>query len=417
VHAGCNNPFDKKTKWVVTLKKDDKNPYGSYLSFQSLKYYFPKAKVQSLSGGFRYSNIDGNMHYGDGTSLLVLLGLDFFISEAEMEQLLLFAENGNEIILFCSRLDEKLEQKLKCVKQTDGYEQTPLTRNNDGSENLYALKLAGPNSTGYGYTGRTLQNYFDLLPETKDSSIVMNPFGIKPDGADETDKEEDTLVISMPDTLGYAANHPNFIRYKVGEGHITLHAAPLALSNYFLLQGNNREYLDGVWHTLPDGIMNIYWSEYFKHSDKGSSLDVLWKYPATRWALIVAIFTLLCYVIFESKRRQRIIPVIPVTENSSVSFVETVGRLYYNKGDHANVAEKMIQHFLEWVRTTHRLNTNILNAEFAIALARKTQHTEADALKLMDMIHNVRLGSVAVNEAYLYELYNTIQSFYKNEPS
>jgi hypothetical protein len=92
-----------------------------------------------------------------------------------------------------------------------------------------------------------------------------------------------------------------------------------------------------------------------------------------------------------------------------------VGRLYYNKGNHDNIAAKMIQHFLEWVRTHHQLNTNIINAEFVAHLARKTQKTEEEVNKLAEMIHNIRLGSVKVDEPYLYELYNTIQSFYKNE--
>lgn len=214
--------------------------------------------------------------------------------------------------------------------------------------------------------------------------------------------------------MGHAAAMPDFIRYQVGEGHITIHAAPLVLSNYFLLQDGNKNYLDGIWHTLPTGISHIYWNEYYKRRAEASSFSVLWRYPATRWALITALFTLLMYVLFESKRRQKIIPVIERTENASLSFTETVGRLYYNKGNHANIAEKMIQHFLEWVRNRYYLNTNHLNSDFAQHLSKKTGEPIETVSRLMEMIHEIRTGSIQPDEPYLYELYTTIQQFYKN---
>src|SRR6185437_2169145 len=71
----------KNTKWNVTLNKEDKKPYGTYLAYQSLKYYFPNAKVDAVSRWFRYTDIDNSMKYNyDGASLLVMVGLDFYIS-------------------------------------------------------------------------------------------------------------------------------------------------------------------------------------------------------------------------------------------------------------------------------------------------------------------------------------------------
>ncbi len=405
--SACENPFaQKKTNWEVSLKKDDKKPYGSYIAYHALPYYFPGARIEPLPDGFRYTSIDASMHHAGSPSLLVLLGLDFYLSAAELEQLIQFAGAGNEIMIFCSRMDEALERRFKCYKHSTAGEGMKLTPLYTGQENIGILSLKPGKNIKYGYEGRSLQSYFTL--EEKDTAGIERYITID----DETATEEP--VISGPDTLGYRGAMPDFIRYKTGRGHITFHAAPLVLSNYFLLQSGNKGYLDGLWHILPAGIQHIYWNEYYRRRAEASSFSVLLRYPATKWALILALFTLLMYVLFESKRRQKIIPVIEQPENASLSFTETVGRLYYNKGDHSNIAEKMIQHFLDWVRTQHHMNTNHLNYDFIRNLAAKTGETEQTVTRLVEMIHEIRLSHTTPDEAYLYELYTTIQKFYKN---
>ena len=74
----------------------------------------------------------------------------------------------------------------------------------------------------------------------------------------------------------------------------------------------------------------------------------------------------------------------------------------------------MVNQFLEWVRTKYLLNTNQLNDEFNRHLAMKSGQPPEVVNELTSMIHEVRLRSVKADEAYLYQLYNTIQQFYKN---
>src|SRR4051812_47496398 len=88
--AGCKGDKLQQeiVKWRVTLDKEDKRPYGTYLAYQSLKYYFPGATVAPLSRGFRYSSMDNKMKSNNsGHTLMVLEGLDFYVSENEWEEL------------------------------------------------------------------------------------------------------------------------------------------------------------------------------------------------------------------------------------------------------------------------------------------------------------------------------------------
>lgn len=404
LNAGCSNPFHKKTDWTVSLKNTDKSPYGTYLAYNSLKDHFQDVEINILSKWSSFNNLDKEVRRNyNGATLLILEGLSFNLTQAEWDHLLEFANDGNEVILFSSYPDRKIQNKLHCTKKMSGMEEYPLSSFNTGEKNMGALSLK--NTPGnFGYNGHSIQGYFEADTTDHDNEDVDTSYA-----------NSHFTVAAIPDTLGYVKGKTNILRYTVGEGHITLHAAPLVLSNYFLLQNENKNYLDGLWSTLPADINHVYWLEYYKRSLPVSGANVMWRYPATRFATIFAILALLIYVLFESKRRQRIIPIIPPMQNSSVSFVETVGRLYYNKKDHTNLADKMISHFLEWVRNTYFINTNQINDTFIEQLTLRSGQPEETVRGLAHMIHETRLRNATGDEAYLYELYNTIQQFYKSK--
>ncbi len=406
--AGCTGSKDKgKTDWSVTLDHDKKTPYGAAIAFQTLPQYFPGARREPLSHWFRYTSIDEHMYGGyDSSSLLVLLGLQCFVTDEEWTSLLKFAKAGNEVFLLSSNLDVHFRRALHCNKVSVGDEEYPLSRFNDGSVSRMALRLLPDSGKAYGYTGRTLNSYYELHQPLEGDTLAEN------EGTDEYERRTlEASIDTIPAVLGATAGKPDFLRYKIGTGHITLHAAPLVLSNYFLLQQDNKSYLDSIWHTFPANVSVIYWNEYYKRSTQGSSLSVLFKYPAIRWALIIAALTLLLYVLFGLKRLQRVVPIIPPAENTSLTFVQTVGRLYFNKGAHANLAEKMIQHFLEWVRSSYYIDTAELNDAFSERLAAKSGKSPEEATALVNRIHDIRLGAHVTPE-YLYELHYSIQSFY-----
>ncbi len=396
--CGPDKLMKDRVKWQVNLGKDNKKPYGTYLAWSSLKYFFPDARIEALSPGFRYSSMDNTMKYNnDGRSLLILHGLNFYISDEEWSALKEFINNGNEVVLFCSRLDNKIEKELNCFKVINEEESIFYDLNHE-KDNLHVLKTWKSLLVTYGYEGRSLLGYFNIQPDT----------------TEQANDSSATYFSVFPDTLGYEHNQPDFIRYTLGDGHLTLHAAPLVLSNYFLLQDGNENYLADLWQTLPGNINHVYWNDYFKRSVKSAGIGLLFKYPATRLAMWLAIIALILYVLFEGKRKQRIIPIIPPLKNDSVSFVETVGRLYYNKGNHNNLSQKMVLQFLEWVRTHYFLNTNLLNQDFIRQLTIKSGQPESAVKGLMEMIHEIKLGTAYIDDAYLYQLYTTIQIFYKN---
>jgi len=399
----CDTLFKRKTNWAVSLGKEDKKPYGAYLAFQSLRHFFPGAKITDLSPGFRYSTIDDAMMHQPKRSLFVAAGLDFYLSQAELKNLIKFVREGNEVAVFGRSIDKKLEQLLGYRIVSNGEEEAGLTKFNNGRDNLGKLSIYGLEGRRFGYQGKALKATFRIITDSSGKEPM-----------DEVLDAEIRLDTLVADTLGFFGDGPDILRFKIGQGHLTLHAAPLSISNYFLLQPGNLDYLQAFWNTFPSGIGHVYWNDYYKRDSKTADLGVLLRYPATRWAFFLALFTLLIYLLFESKRKQRIMAEIKPLENSSVSFAETIGRLYYNRANHTNLGEKMIQHFLEWVRTHYFISTSRLDDQFARSLQVRSGLPSSVVNSMMELIREVHIERKQITEADLYHLHQTIQQFYNS---
>ena len=123
----------------------------------------------------------------------------------------------------------------------------------------------------------------------------------------------------------------------------------MAFTNYFLLHKDNDAYYNEALSVIPKDETKITWDEYFLHKlfdghnkdDNKGWLYVLFKYPPFKWGLLAAIITIGVYVLLETRRKQRYIPAIAKPRNDSLDFVKTIGRLYYEKNDHRDLAKKM----------------------------------------------------------------------------
>jgi predicted nucleic acid-binding protein len=136
------------------------------------------------------------------------------------------------------------------------------------------------------------------------------------------------------------------------------------------------------------------------------------KHPPLAAAFWLSLLMLTLYIAFGSKRRQRVIPPIKPNENTTVTFTETIGRLYLQKKDNKNIAEKMITYFNEHVRNNYFLNTHVVNDDFITALSRKSGVDRNAVESLYRAIQHAH-QSEAVDDYQLLSLNQQIQHFYK----
>ncbi len=180
--------------------------------------------------------------------------------------------------------------------------------------------------------------------------------------------------------LGYTNNSSkrvNFIKTSFENGTIYLHLQPKIFTNYNILKDERYKYLEGILSYIPSE--NLYFDSYSKYQtsyngdvEKSSELGWFLKQESFKWAWYMALLVALLFIVFNAKRRQRVVQIIKPLKNTTVAFVKTISNLYFETQDHKNLIEKKTTYFLEKIRMDYNLDTSVLDADFIERLASKS---------------------------------------------
>ncbi len=375
----------KKLNRRITLWRKDKIPYGTFYAFENLHLLFPDAKIRinkSSPVDFFYGRNDffsEQMQSSNGRKLYVVIAQQVMPDAREINALMNFVANGNILFISSFRLGDSLLAKL-------------------------GLRTNGKIFYSHDSLGLNIYN-----PSTYDS---LN-FNYPGNGADNALGQMDSAYTTIlgHDERGFA----NFVKFGYkGGGAVFIHFAPLAFSNFFLLHKHNKDYYDNVFSYIPLSVDDIAWDDYFRYPAKTnfSALQYIFYNESLRWAFWLTILLFFVVYFIESKRRQRMIPSRPVAANSTLDFVKTVGRLYYQRRDNGNLAAKIGAHFLEYVRSHYNLSTAALDEEFVNRLAYKSGF---DKTELQGLVNNLTVfqDHVYISDDLLMEFNDKIESFYK----
>lgn len=366
----------KQFNWDITLSKNDKNPYGAYILYSQIKDIFPRSHIINSRLPV-YNQLKSNIQ---DTSAYVLIAPQLNLQKEDVKELLDFISKGNTVFIAAYELGAALTDTLNLA--TDEMVNASLGKDSDHI-NFTNPSLA--TDSGFFFRKFTLNNYFSKIDTGR------------------------TLILGLLNK-----NRPDFIRMSIGRGKLYIHSAPLCFSNYFMLFRHNSRYTADVLAYIPQDIKTIYWDEYYSLGPEytGSVMSYFLNHLYLRWAWWLALFAMVMYLLFESKRRQRIIPELDPMANTTLDFVKTIGNLYFNAQDNKNIAEKKITYFLEFVRSRLYLPTVNLNEEFSAALARKSRIDVTDISDLIGLINEVEVSSKVSNHL-LSQLNNKIDDFYK----
>jgi len=384
-----NNNREKQIDERVTLRTGDKIPYGTYVAYTELEHLFPNASI--LTNKYEPGSWDSLTTRETGQALIIVTG-KFNADENEMKKLIEFTERGNDVFVSARTISYWAAEIMKCRVNTNdisGFTDEEIII--DDSLSVYLDNPPFPIPVNYVYPGKKLDASFAEI-------------------------NEKTTEVLGEDDLG----RPNFIRLQTGKGNFYVHLAPLAFSNYFLLHKENIGYYEKILSVISRSSTRIIWDEYYLNKKfleepnkrKNSWFSVLSRYPALKAALLTAIFALLVYVLLEMRRKQRYIPVVKKPKNDSLDFVKTIGRLYFDKGDHKNLCRKMSAYFLEHVRNRYKLLTGTLDEEFIKKLQYKSGAAEEEVRGIITFIRYLD-DAPQINEKQLNSFHKQLESFYK----
>ena len=357
---------------------------GGYIAYHYLNSLFNYGVTDVINKPF--SKLRYEINYDK--SLYIIIAKAVFMSDDDMENMMNYVANGNTLFISAEYIDEKLVDTL-------------------GAKISFDFSLF----TQSEYDMEKKDTWVSLAHEAKtdkqDYSFFFVPFNNRI-------LSYDSLVTQE---LGYNENNkPNFIAIDHGQGKFILHIGPAAFSNYFLLSGNNKEYLEKTFSYFKAETNSVYWDNFYRlrrGSDGGFSIvNFFKKQPPLYYAFLLALAALLIFIAFGGRRRQRFVPERIPNNNTTISYTETIGRLYLQKKDNRNIALKMFTYFLEHVRNSYYLNTQSLNNEFSEALSRKSGVPEARVKHLLQLMDETD-RSENISDVRLLELHNLIQEYFK----
>ena len=384
-----NNKKERQLDERVTLRNRDKIPYGTYVAYNALKHIFPKAVV--YNNKYEPGRWDSLSNYESGQALIIVTG-KFNADTSEMKKMISFIEKGNDVFVSARTISESVESMMDCgVNTYDFFSYIDGGTKKQDSLSVYLNNPPFGTQAKYSYPGKKLDASFSKI-------------------------DDKTTEVLGEDDLG----RPNFIRLQAGKGNFYIHLAPLAFTNYFLLHKDNISYYEKALSVINPDTRKVVWDEYylnkkFLNEDNGRKkgwFSVLSRYPALKAALLTAIFALLLYVLLEMRRKQRYIPVVKKPRNDSMDFVKTIGRLYFDKGDHKNLCRKMSAYFLEYVRNKYKLLTGSLDEEFVKKLQYKSGADEQEVRSIVSFIGYLD-DAPAINQKQLTDFHKQLESFYK----
>ncbi len=386
------NKQGKELNEKITLRRQDKIPYGTYAAYRNLHHIFPGAEILVNKNEPGYW--DSLSNYDANQALIIICG-SFSPDTDELRKLISFVENGNDVFVSARYISAAADEMLKC--NSSSYDMSMYgIEDLDKNISLSLSEPVFPKKTIYKYPGRTFNSYFTSIDST------------------------------TTDILGHDEKaRPNFIHLRAGKGNLYVHMEPLAFSNYFILHKDNIGYYEKALSVINPAVTKVAWDEYYlrkKNYDEPPEKKKGWfsvlmgmkndngkrPFRAAFWLLIGL---LLVYVAMEMRRRQRYIPVVTKPRNDSLDFVKTIGRLYYDKGNHKNLCRKMAAYFLEHVRNKYKLPTGTLDETFIKNLQYKSGVNETEIREIVSFIKFTE-DAPSLNQQAVKDFHKQLESFY-----
>ena len=228
--------------------------------------------------------------------------------------------------------------------------------------------------------------------------------------------------------LGYfEPQYLNFIMLPHGKGAFYLHTTPIAFSNLNLVERSGLAYSEKVFAHLSPG--DIYFDEYSRpqkveFSSSGGSgssprnfqtspLSYILSQDSLKWAWWLLGLTVIAFIVFRAKRRQRIIPVLESNSNTSLEFIETIGNLYYQQNDHKKLVKQKMKHFLAFIRNRYQIATNQEEEVIISKIVQKSQIPEKDVSSIFKQASAIQ-GVAMVSSDTLIFFHQSMERFYQN---
>lgn len=376
----------REPNWQPSYTRYKTDPYACGLTYDRLGDLFPQG-VSTVRDPI-YSTAQERLALGDSAPRVnhVFIDESFELDKLDLQNMLLLVEAGDDVFIAAESFGEQVEDTLHFSAAY--HWQMPDSLTVKGMQQI----LRGDTDL-VRFTAWPLRKAGDFRFARGGFNYYFKSFRVDSVQVLAENEREDPVLIRMP----------------YGKGWIYICTVPLAFTDYYLLKDGARGFMEDAFNMMED--RPVLWDEYYKSGRPGSStpLRYILSQPALKWAYWTVIALLLLTVLVYARRRQRAIPVVEPPRNTSRDFADTIGRLYYFRGDHADIARKLVTQFKDETRRKLRLHRTVWDAEMIQEVALRTGISEEElnhANRLMDDY----TGAEHVSEEQLLTLNKTLSS-------
>ena len=228
----------KKLNERVSLWRNDKIPYGTFYAYQNLSRIFPDASIETTKKspdrlkGLNLGEAAETYVGDDEKSIHFIISPQVQTDDTELRAMFNFVGEGNHIFISAFNISKELLDSLHL--ETELYR---AAFNPDDSLQVNVKNPVTYDSLDFTYPGKAYDNFFSSV----DTSIT-NILGRNAKGE-----------------INYVK-----VGYESG-GSISIHLAPMAFTNFFLLHRNNKAYYDNALSHLPTDVEVVKWDDYFRN--------------------------------------------------------------------------------------------------------------------------------------------------------
>ena len=357
--------------WEPTLINTDKNPYGTYIVFQQAASLFPVEKIKVLRHPvYKQLNDSALNKYN-----YVIISQSVTISDPELKKMQAFVSTGNNVFIAANTFNDSFIDSLGINVTTQ-------------------FSFTSKADTTYRFCNQAVEKRNFSVPSFAHSYFTVTDSTLQITGIIEDLQKRQVMV-----------------KIAIGEGTIILCSLPLMFSNWFVLQKGMSEIPFKALSYLP-GTQPLVWDEYQNQgsNENTSPIRSILASKSLSWAYYLSLFGILLILIFETRRRRTMVPVVEPLKNTSLEFVKVVGMLHFEQRNYSDIAHKRTAYFLERIRLHYHLPTLKTDSDFAISLSEKSGYNSVETEKLVNVLNHIRYTKhVSADE--LIELNKSIESF------
>ena len=372
-----------KYKWTESYGYKSDEPYGCKLLYNLLS---EETEVVRLN-----KSLKKQLPLTDRNTNYLFIGNYYNSDSAEVELLMKYVANGNKAFIFTTSYPNQILEKLTEFKMVyDYYDTTQVSIYfTDADTIAYTFHYQSLKDTISNYWHCVDYNYFT-----------------------------DTLEqLSGYHKLSYVEGHVCYYSVKYGKGEIFFHTIPILFTNYNIITDDGYQ---NAMNCLKYMNKNkIYWDEtrqFFSNWDMpdSSPLRYILSQTGFRWAWYIGLSLILIFLIFKSRREQRIIPIINKPQNTTVEFNKAISTLYFQSNDNSIIAEEIMKMFLLHLKTKFNIIVNLSKYENYISDISKRSDLNEEIIRDIFNKHITAIYGDKKDKNPLIDFHRSIEYFYKN---